>query len=248
MRILILSDIHGNIDALNCVLNHAKNKYDILISLGDIVGYGPCPCECIDIIAEKAEISLAGNHELVVCNKISSHDFSARAKHSAKWTQNQLDADRMMYLASLESAARYNDISLSHGSPDNPVWGYIFSGLDAIIAFAGADFSLAFFGHTHVPSYFAAVSAEGTKTQLEIAFGKTNLSLKTKNSGRRMMINPGSVGFPRSIQERNDKNSRFDYAQYALFDPESGNWQFKQVRYDKTNTRKLMDQAGLWPY
>jgi predicted phosphodiesterase len=246
MRVLILSDIHANFDALNSVLEDAKDKYDILISLGDVVGYGPCPNECVEIIAEQAEVSIAGNHDLGVCNKISIDDFSPRAQYSQNWTSGTLNSSSLEYLNSLkESRLFYNDILLSHGSPDNSIWGYIFSELDAMIAFSSLDFSLAFFGHTHIPSYFATASAEGVKTPITLKTGKANRRLKTKNVSKRIMINPGSVGFPRSQTKENVNNSPYSYAEYALFDLESGKWQFKKVRYDMTNTRILMDQNGL---
>ncbi len=245
MRVLILSDIHANLDALNSVLQDAKNTFDLLISLGDIVGYGPCPNECVEIIAEKADVSLAGNHDLCVCDKIPIDDFSSRAKYSQNWTSGTLNENSMKYLYSLKPTAQYEGIFLSHGSPDNPVWGYIFSELDAIIAFASVNFLLCFFGHTHIPSYFASASAEGVTMPILLKKGKANLCLKTRKNSKRMMINPGSVGFPRFQTNKNANNSPYGYAQYALFDLESGIWQFKQVRYDTTKTRILMDQNGL---
>jgi predicted phosphodiesterase len=245
MRVLILSDIHANLDALNSVLQYAKDKYDILISLGDIVGYGPCPNECVEIIAEKAVVSLAGNHDLGVCEKIKTDDFSARAQYSQNWTTGTLNKSSLKYLNTLKPSMLYHGILLSHGSPNNPIWGYIFSELEAIIAFSSGYFSCCFFGHTHIPSSFATASAEGVKTPIKIKTGKANRKIKTQNSNKRIMINPGSVGFPRSETKEDPNNSPYSYAQYALFDFESGKWQFKQVRYDKTNTRILMDQNGL---
>lgn len=245
MRILVLSDIHANIDALNSVLKDAKNKYDILISLGDIIGYGPCPNECVEIIAERAEVNLAGNHDLGVCGKININDFSPRAKYSQNWTSGTINDSSLKYLNSLPPTASYKDILLSHGSPENPVWGYILSEPEAILSFSSGHFPLCFFGHTHVPSAFSTVSAEDLKTPIKIQFGKANLKLQTNNISQRMLINPGSVGFPRSKTHENDENNLYGYAQYALFDLESGNWQFKQVRYDMTKTRQLMAQNGL---
>jgi predicted phosphodiesterase len=253
MRVLILSDIHANLDALSSVLQDAKNKYDILISLGDVVGYGPCPNECVEIIAEKADISLAGNHDLGVCDKIDINVFSPRAQYSQNWTSGMLNDNSLKYLNSLDVTAQYGKIFLSHGSPGNPIWGYVFSELEALIAFSSADFSLCFFGHTHVPSYFSTACAENSakfsteevKTPLKMKCCKANQKLKTKKIRKRMMINPGSVGFPRlNLKEKHDKNP-YAYAEYALFDLDSGKWQFKQVRYDMTNTRILMDKNGL---
>ncbi|MDR2900291.1 MAG: metallophosphatase family protein [Treponema sp.] len=245
MRALILSDIHANLDALNSVLENAKNKYDILISLGDIVGYGPNPNECVEIIAEKASASLAGNHDLGVCDKIKTDDFSPRAQYSQNWTQGTLNDSSLKYLNTLRPSMLYEKIFLSHGSPGNSIWGYIFSEMDAIIAFASVNFSLSFFGHTHVPSYFATSSAEGIKRPIKIKNGKANRFIKTKDVAKRILMNPGSVGFPRTNLTLDDKNNSFSYAEYALFDLESGKWQFKQVRYDITHTRQLMLENGL---
>jgi predicted phosphodiesterase len=245
MRVLILSDIHANLDALNCVLEDAKNKYDILISLGDIVGYGPCPNECVEIIAERAHISLAGNHDLGICNKINTDNFSPRAQYSQNWTSEIINDSSLTYLKSLHPTAPYEDIFLSHGNPNNPIWGYVFSQLDAILAFAGDDFSRCFFGHTHVPSSFLTACTIGVKTPIKIKPGKVNSSINTKKRSKRIMLNPGSVGFPRSQSKYNDKKNSYECAEYALFNLESGKWQFKQARYDVTKTRQLMAENGL---
>ncbi len=246
MRALIISDIHGNLDALNSVLEDAKNKYDILISLGDLVGYGPCPNECVDIVADRAAICLAGNHDLGVCNKIDADDFSPRAKKALFWTKDRLTGHSRDYLGSLKSTADYKNLLLSHGSPEDPVWGYVFSEMDAFISFSSVIFSLSFFGHTHVPSFFSMPNTGGTPgAPVSALYGEHNLTLETKKSGQRMLINPGSVGFPRDEKTQGSMNNRCSYAQYALFDLESGVWQFKQVQYDVDSTVKLMKQNGL---
>lgn len=248
MRTLVLSDIHANLEALQCILNQEKNNYDLLISLGDIVGYGPYPNECVEIIASEAAVSLAGNHDLGVCGKIDTEVFSHTAKKSLEWTRSVITDQNMHYLDSLESSIiEYRGVLLSHGSPESPVWGYIFSQADAGFAFTSADFTLSFFGHTHVPSVFSRTPSTGDQAGLTSAgAGEDKMVLETREPGLRMMINPGSAGFPRDKKNRLNQDYSRSGTQYGLFDFDTRVWQFRELRYDMNKTIEIMSSHGLW--
>jgi predicted phosphodiesterase len=241
MRVLVLSDIHANLAALKAVLNHAKNKQDYSICLGDLVGYGPDPNECVELAAECCTVVLGGNHDLAAAGDMDLSIFSDHARKAMEWTRLALTESNKTYLAGLASKVRWEGITLSHGGPEDPVWSYILSEPDALRSFAKQDFSRCFFGHTHVPSAFM-LEREGRCSAL---YGKPGITVKTEKPGLRLLLNPGSAGFPRDAADGSAALHR-RAARYALFDTDDGSWQFKKVRYDMRDTARRMMNLGLW--
>lgn len=243
MRILVVSDIHANIEAFEAVLADSRDKRDAVYCLGDLVGYGPDPDACAALAARICDVSLAGNHDLAACGRMDMSSFSSHARQAMEWTRSNLSPETIAFLSTLPVSAEKNGVVLSHGSPADPVWGYILSVEDAAEAFSALSSPLCLFGHTHVPSAF--VSRGGDVSRIEIEYGAPGHVLRTE--GASMLLNPGSVGFPRDAADAHASDSeKRAAARYALFDDEEGTWEFKRVEYDVRGTAKRMRKAGLW--
>jgi predicted phosphodiesterase len=248
MRVLVVSDIHANLAAFDAVLRETRADRDLVLCLGDLTGYGPDPRECIARAVEACTVILGGNHDLAAAGLTDLSVFADHARIALEWTRLQLLPDDIACLSKLSPKAAYENIILSHGSPENPVWGYIFTRADAQIAFSQGDFTRCFFGHTHVPSFFIERRASGTA--YEIGYGEPDAVIETgrENTGReRFLLNPGSIGFPRDQADAHQAE-RYCHAaaRYALFDTGSGRWQFKRLEYDMRQTAERMKRLGLW--
>ena len=138
MRIAVISDIHANLHALEAVLAAIDaDGVDEIWCLGDLVGYGPRPNECVALVRERASLCLAGNHDLAVLGRLELEFFADEAGAAAAWTRTVLDADAATYLGSLDSSASVEGVTLAHGSPRDPIWEYVLSDAAADAAFAG---------------------------------------------------------------------------------------------------------------
>jgi predicted phosphodiesterase len=255
MRILVISDIHGNLAAFDAVLNNSRGDWDQIYCLGDLAGYGPDPGECIKKAAECCSVILGGNHDLAASGVLTLEDFADHARRAMEWTRPRLSPADRDYLARLPLTGRAGEILLSHGSPADPLWGYIFSGRDAVFAFAAFTEKICFFGHTHLPSYFIERRA-GADFFYESGYGENGLAINTREAGdypgkneasRRYLLNPGSVGFPRDNEDAH-RPEHFGgaIARYALFDTETGIWQFRRAVYDFRDTASRMKKYRLW--
>jgi predicted phosphodiesterase len=243
MRALVVSDIHANLEAFEAVLDASAGDRDAVICLGDLVGYGPDPDACAALAARVCDETLAGNHDLAACGRMDTSAFSAHAKAAMDWTRSNLSPSTIDFLSGLPVIAERRGVILSHGSPADPVWGYILSSEDAAEAFETMAAALCLFGHTHVPSAF--VRAPGEPFGIRIEYGEPDRILNVKAGA--MLLNPGSVGFPRDAADAHASDSeRRAAARYAIFDDQAGTWQFKRVEYDLRSTAKRMRKAGLW--
>jgi len=159
MRYAIFTDIHANLEALEAVLAKideiAREKpIDQIWFLGDLVGYGPDPNECITILRERTDVIIAGNHDWAAVGKIDLEDFSAAARISAEWTAEQLTEEHRTFLANLPERLIIGDCTLVHGSPYGPLWEYLTSEYLAERSFQYFSTRYCFVGHTHVPVIF----------------------------------------------------------------------------------------------
>ena len=229
MRIAVLSDVHGNLHALEAVLGEVDaGGFDALWFLGDLVGYGPRPNECAALLQERAVICLAGNHDLVVLGKISIAAFAGDAAAAARWTQTVLDDEARNFLDALEPKAAAPGVELFHGSPRDPVWEYVLSNDAAAAAFALTERPLVLVGHSHV----ALELSNGDDLRGEPAPAGTQLEL-----GRlRRLLNPGSVGQPRDGDPR---------AAWLEIDIEAGRATFRRTDYSVGQTQDEMRERGL---
>jgi diadenosine tetraphosphatase ApaH/serine/threonine PP2A family protein phosphatase len=227
-RILILSDIHGNKDALDAVLADAGNV-ETIWCLGDIVGYGPEPAACLEWVRKNCAIVLSGNHDYAVFDPVVTESFNPAAATAAKWTRDQLSASQVAYLRSLDSRVDRDGVTLAHGSPADPIWTYILTVIEAMEAFESFDGDRCFVGHTHVACYYVD---DGRTIQRAVAENDVEFGL----SEGRYIINPGSVGQPR------DRDPR---AAYLWFDPAIGSVMWRRVAYDIPAVQEKILAAGL---
>lgn len=232
MLILVVSDVHANFTALEAVIQDA-GSFDQIWCLGDLVGYGPEPNECIERLRAFDLVCLAGNHDLAVVGKLGLWDFSDDAKNVVAWTRHQLTPVNREWLETLSpvSVLVKFDVTLAHASPRDPIWEYISTPPIARVCFEHIATSFCFHGHTHAPIIYR-------KSELFIGiateFPTVNVPLSL--NGDRLLINPGSVGQPRDDDPR---------AAYAIFDSDARTLIWRRVQYDVSATQKKMKQAKL---
>lgn len=235
MRWALLSDIHGNLTALQRVLAEIENhQVDGILCLGDIVGYGARPNECVALVQGRAELCVRGNHDAGVLGAIDIDYFSGRARQAIIWTQQCLNETSRSYLSGRPLRAHRHQALLVHGSPRDPLWEYILDLQTAYINFQENDAPLCLFGHSHIPSLFVW---NGSHVRGERAIGDQTRPIAT---GERYLINPGSVGQPR------DGDPRASFGLLTL-DADQGQMEWHRIGYDIERTRRQIQEAGLPP-
>jgi predicted phosphodiesterase len=228
MRVAVVSDIHSNLHALEAVLAAIDAEApDELWCLGDLVGYGPRPNECCAAIAERADVCLAGNHDLAVRGTIDLEEFGGEAAVAARWTRDVLAPGAQALLDRLEPEGAAHGVALYHGSARDPIWEYVLSDEGALATLELADSPLVLVGHSHV-----ALRAVESGDELAVAPAGTELEL----GGVRALLNPGSVGQPRDGDPR---------AAYLLLDLDAQHASFRRIEYDVKRTQREMRDAGL---
>ncbi len=229
MRYAVLSDIHGNLEALRAVLVACETEVDGVLCLGDIVGYGADPVACLELIAERGAVLVAGNHEHGVAGHLDLEWFNPVARTAVAWTATQLGTDHRGYIGALPLTAGLAGATLVHASPLHPdEWSYLFSAQDGLGAFAGFEGRLCFVGHSHRPGHWS-VGSSGPRYRA----GASPILLE---AGRRYIINVGSVGQPR------DRDPR---ACFAIWDIAARSITMRRVAYDVQATRQKILRAGL---
>src|SRR5919109_2780336 len=155
MRIAMLSDVHGNRPAFEAVLDAIdETAVEELWCLGDLVGYGAEPDDCVALARERCDICLAGNHDLVVTGDIPIGEFSSSAAAAARWTQETISEESLAFLRELEPADRSREVGLYHASPRDPVWEYVLSSWQADEYLDLAEARVCAVGHSHVALWF----------------------------------------------------------------------------------------------
>jgi diadenosine tetraphosphatase ApaH/serine/threonine PP2A family protein phosphatase len=230
MRIGVISDIHSNLPALEAVLEDVEREApDELWCLGDIVGYGPHPNECVDLVRGRATLSLCGNHDLAVVGTIDSTDFTGDAGAAARWTIDQIGEPQARWLRDLRPSAERDGFELYHGSPRDPVWDYVLSEQVALISLLETTAPLVLVGHSHVALGIGWDDAELTGG---LAPEGTELDV----TARRWLLNPGSVGQPRDGDPR---------AAWLLVDDVARRAVFRRVPYPIAETQAAIRERGL---
>jgi len=234
MRVLVLSDIHANLAALEAVLEDAaQHDYEAVWCLGDIVGYGPEPDACVARIRRLKACTVVGNHDWAVVGRMDVGDFNPEARRVVLWTREHLSAENLAWLGDLPSRpVVQGEYTLTHGSPRNPVWEYVLfpSVARANLEFISTPFCLV--GHTHVPAVYVWPDGAPSAGALTLTPGHA-LALQV---GWRAILNPGSVGQPR------DNNPR---AAYAILDTEDATWLPLRAPYNVEVTQAHMRAARL---
>ena len=231
MRYLVLSDIHANLAAFEAVLADA-GQFDRIWCLGDVVGYGPDPNECVARLREFPHISLAGNHDWAVLGKLDLRFFNSDARQSCLWTRYTLSSDNRAYLQTLPPVTIEEGYTLAHGSPSQPIEEYILDPVSAEYNFGAFNTRVCLVGHTHWPTAF--FQANGSSRFCEPRPPQWNRAISL--NGGRWIINPGSVGQPR------DGNPD---AAYALLEVETGRWEYRRAAYPVQETQRRMREHGL---
>ena len=230
MRVAVVSDIHSNLHALEAVLAAIDSEApDELWCLGDLVGYGPRPNECCAAVAERADVCLAGNHDLAVRGTIDLEEFHGDAGVAATWTRGVLQLEWKELLDRLEPEGSAHGVALYHGSARDPIWEYVLSDEGALATLELAGTPLVLVGHSHVA---LQVVQSGDELEGGLAPAGTERAL----DGGRALLNPGSVGQPRNGDPR---------AAYLLLDLEAQQASFRRVEYDVERTQREMRDAGL---
>ncbi|UCD16437.1 MAG: metallophosphoesterase family protein [Candidatus Zixiibacteriota bacterium] len=230
MRIAIISDVHANQEALEKVLRDIEQQgAEAIHFLGDAVGYGCNPDECVSLIAKHCDIKLLGNHDYVALGLESTESFNQAAQDSLNWTQARIKQRTVETMSDFEITASYLDYYLVHATPEEPDrWQYLFDAGQAQEQFEHFSQSVCFVGHSHFPAIFVLGND-----------GIVSMHFKNKlvwRQEKRYIINVGSVGQPR------DKDNR---ACYVIADSDSREVRFRRVQYDIDKTQKKMRKARL---
>ena len=230
MRVAVISDIHANLHALESVLAAIDTESpDAVWFLGDLVGYGPRPNECCELLRGRANLSLVGNHDLVALGKLGIEDFNPEAAAAATWTRDELAEDTRAFLEPLPSSSSTAEAQLFHASARDPVWEYVLTDEAALATLQLTTAPLVLVGHSHV-ALAVTLRGEGLVGG-GLAPGGTELELDG-----RWLLNPGSVGQPRDGDPR---------AAWVLLDLERRFASFRRVAYPIQRTQSEMREAAL---
>ncbi len=230
MRVLVISDIHANLSALEAVLDVAE-AYEAVWCLGDLVGYGPDPNDCVELVRSLPNLlCLIGNHDQAAIGMIPLSRFNREAGAIAAWTRQKLSGENIEYLRSLPSKITTQNYTLAHGSPNQPIWEYVLDQHTADRSFDALKTDYSLIGHTHLPAIYHRPPGDTFSKTRRIKWeGEMALSPK-------MILNPGSVGQPR------DRDPR---ASYAILDTEANTWEMRRIAYDVARVQARILEAGL---
>ncbi len=230
MKILVISDIHANITALEAVLN-AAGENDAVWCLGDIVGYGADLNECVERVQSLPNLlCVKGNHDHAISNIESLVEFNITASEAIMLSRKLISDRSIAFLQALPELVTTDLVTLAHGSPRNPIWEYILDNHVAVENLTNFSTQLAFVGHSHLPLMFTNVDGGKHMSRQYPVPGET-----MRITGR-TILNPGSVGQPRD----NDSRSSF-----GIFDPDAMTWQIQRVKYDISAVQARIRGAGL---
>jgi diadenosine tetraphosphatase ApaH/serine/threonine PP2A family protein phosphatase len=230
-RVAVCSDVHGNLPAFKAVLDDIRSVgVDQIWNLGDLVGYGAQPDECVALAKEECDLCLIGNHDLVVIDKLKVDDFSSNAATAALWTRDHIQDETRKFLADLSPKDETHDLKLYHASPRDPVWEYVLSVGLAEACIEAMPGRLAAVGHSHVALWFWR--NESGRTVGEQAGAGMEIDL----SKGEWLMNPGGVGQPRDGDPR---------AAWLLLDFERSTALWKRVEYPIDEAAKAIEDAGL---
>jgi diadenosine tetraphosphatase ApaH/serine/threonine PP2A family protein phosphatase len=234
-RTLIVSDIHANLVALEAVLRDAgrEGTLDGVWSLGDCVGYGPQPSECIARLKRFEAAMVAGNHERAATGAIGTEDFNPDAAAAAQWTKERLSPQEKAFLDGLPEVENQRDFTLVHGTLRWHIWEYLFDSEAALGHLALQQTPFGLVGHTHVPLLVVEDRTSFDGCQLFRLADGERVDL---DPNMRIVVNPGSVGQPRDGDPR---------ASYAIYDSEAMSITLHRVEYAIDETQKLMAEVGL---
>jgi predicted phosphodiesterase len=228
MRVLVVSDVHANLAALEAVFKDA-GEVDAIWCLGDTVGYGPQPNEVLEALADA--VAVLGNHDAAAAGIITTEDFNPQAAEAASWTRSVVHEESVTRIKSTpEVKICEEQFTLVHGSLREPIWEYLISAETALAHFDLQETGYGLVGHSHLPMRVAE------SDDLSPRFALLKQDEVVELAGRRLVLNPGSVGQPRDGDPR---------ASYALLDTQAATFTLRRAEYDIAATQRLMGEAGL---
>lgn len=221
MKSAFLSDIHSNLSALENVCSYLDaQKIETVYCLGDIVGYGPRPDDCITLIRQRCSGVVAGNHDWALIDRIALKRFTADGEKSLRWSRKHVSRENSEFLESLPLSTTTGNFTLAHATPADPEsWDYIVTRESALKAFAGFGTQFCCVGHTHVPAIIDHTA-----------------ELRPFTTTGRFLINVGSVGQPRDGDPRTS---------FGVYDAEAGTFEIVRLEYDVASTVEAMRREGL---
>ncbi len=231
MRCLVLSDIHSNLAAFEAVLEDA-GPVEQVWCLGDVVGYGPDPNDCVELLRSLPHVCIAGNHDWGTLGLLDLRDFNHEARVANEWNRKQLTRENLAYLETLPETVVEGDFTLAHGSPCHPIWEYILYASTARAGFECFSTKYCFVGHTHTPVIFGLDQDDGQ----DVCEPRLPPEGPVKLGPERLIINPGSVGQPRDGDRR---------ASYVALDRDALTIEYRRVEYDVKRTQDAMQRYGL---
>jgi predicted phosphodiesterase len=228
VRVAVLSDIHANLAALDAVLA-AMPSVDEIWQLGDVVGYGPDPDAVVARLRDLGVTGVRGNHDAAAVGGPEIESFNVDARRAMAWTRTVIGDETRAWLAALPERLERGDYTLVHGSPRDPTWEYVTSTPVARAGIAAMATPYGLHGHTHIPVAF--VEDDG---RLETISPGSGSSLRF--DGRRVLVNPGSVGQPRD---------GIPTASWLVLDTDAGEAIWHRTAYDVAEVQAAMAAAGL---
>lgn len=235
MRLLVVSDIHANLTALEAVLAAVEGRWDRGVCLGDLVGYGPDPDAAIDKLRGLGFASIRGNHDKASCGISDTEDFNPAARMAAEWTERNMKPENLKYLQELPvGPMNVEGVTLVHGALHNED-EYVFAPAQALEGLLESPTELTFFGHTHFQGGFSIKDSKLEVIQLRPPEGAGSAVLQLEKATR-YLLNPGSVGQPRDGDAR---------AAFALVDLEHRVVEFWRAPYNVGEVQERMKRAGL---
>ncbi|MCY4081172.1 MAG: metallophosphoesterase family protein [Caldilineaceae bacterium] len=252
MRVLIISDIHANFVALETVMADAADRFDAIWCLGDVVGYGPAPNECVDFVRAEADLCVIGNHDWAVLGRpgLDIRYFNPLARAAVEWTQSELNETSREFLDSLPAKPLEpegaDSLIITHASPREPVSEYVQSPEIALENFSHFETKMCLVGHTHKPAIYRwqlrkifsrRGRRNGTPVTVDLLRPYEGQRVRLELTElERLILNPGSVGQPRDNDPR---------AAYALLDLEELTWEQRRVAYPIDLTQSQMRVVKL---
>jgi len=235
MRTLVLSDLHANLTALQSSLKAVDGKWDRVVCLGDVVGYGPDPNEVSDCIRQMGAVTIRGNHDKAVAELMATDDFNPVAKAAVEWTRKQLSNENLDWLAALpQGPLEAEGLVLVHGAFQDED-EYVFTPSQALEGLLDSTMQVTFYGHTHHQGGFAYQDSQLEILLLRPRDHEMHSALRIENE-KRYLLNPGSVGQPRDGDPR---------ASFAIADLEHNAIEFWRVLYPIEQVQERMRAARL---
>jgi diadenosine tetraphosphatase ApaH/serine/threonine PP2A family protein phosphatase len=234
VRVAVITDIHANLPALEAVLEAVDaNDIEEIWCLGDVVGYGAQPDACTDIVRERCDLCLVGNHDLAVLGSLDVAAFSEAAAEAVVWTRENVAGRTLEFLRELEPTGRRDGYGMFHASPRDPIWEYVLSTEQADACLDAQEDRIGLIGHSHVSLFFTRpASKEGGDVRGAQAGDGSLLDL----SGGHWLVNPGSVGQPRDSDPR---------AAWLELDTDEQTARFHRAPYDVERAAESIVAAGL---